>query len=145
MWQSLKRRPVLFPLLSTVGALAVGLVCFPYGRGVTPANCERIQEGMTEAEVRALLGKPWDDSLLDPDGPGEAGTIRHSPIHYLGEDPVVVETVHCDQWIGDNLTVFVVFDDDRRVVSVEVFSDPGYPQTRLPARVWRRLRARCGL
>src|SRR5262250_1249754 len=66
MWKSLKRWPVLLALLVAFGGLAVGLVFLPGGR-VTRENCERIRVGMTEAEVRAILGKPWDDSLLDPE------------------------------------------------------------------------------
>jgi hypothetical protein len=62
MWKSLKRQPVLVALLVAVGALALGLVFLPGGRG-TRENCERIQKGMTYAEVRAILGKPWDDAL----------------------------------------------------------------------------------
>jgi hypothetical protein len=68
MWKRLKRWPVLLALMVVLGGLAVGLVFLPGGR-VTRENCERIKEGMTEAEVRAILGKPWDDSLLDPEPP----------------------------------------------------------------------------
>jgi hypothetical protein len=44
MWKSLKRWPVLLALLVAVGPLA-------------------IKEGMTEPEVRAIVGKPWDRAL----------------------------------------------------------------------------------
>jgi outer membrane protein assembly factor BamE (lipoprotein component of BamABCDE complex) len=72
MWKSMKRWPVLLAVLVVLAALAVGLVCLPYRSRVTRENCERIKEGMTEAEVRAILGKPWDDSLLDPDPPSHS-------------------------------------------------------------------------
>jgi hypothetical protein len=44
--------------------VAVGLF-FLLGPRVSRANAERIKPGMTKAEVLAILGKPWDDSLLD--------------------------------------------------------------------------------
>jgi outer membrane protein assembly factor BamE (lipoprotein component of BamABCDE complex) len=71
MWKSLKRWPVLLALLFAVVAAAVGLVCLPRGSRVTRENCERIKKGMTMGEVRAILGEPWRDNLLDPDGPSE--------------------------------------------------------------------------
>ena len=71
MWKPLKRWPVLLALLVGVGALTVALVCLPYGSRVTRENCERIKRGMTEAEVRAILGKPYENSLFDPEGPDD--------------------------------------------------------------------------
>jgi hypothetical protein len=78
MWKSLERWPVLLALLVALSGLAVALLCLPYGSRVTPENCERIKVSMSEAEVLAILGKPWDDSLLDPDTnfrEPESGTI----------------------------------------------------------------------
>jgi hypothetical protein len=69
MWKSLKRWPVLVALLFVLGGLAVGLLFLPHGGRVTRENCERIKAGMTEAEVRGILGKPWDNWLLDQEGP----------------------------------------------------------------------------
>jgi hypothetical protein len=150
MWKSLKRWPVLLALLVAFGALAVALVYLPFGSRVTRENCERIQEGMTEAEVRAILGKPWGYSLLDPDGPSfpEAWDL----FLRLGDatDQSRKEVPHelwrkVDAWIGSKLIVFVCFDADSRVTYPGVLiSDFDPPRTSLPARVWRRLRARYG-
>jgi hypothetical protein len=67
----LKRRYVLPALLFPPVVLTLGLLFIPhsYGNRVTRENIERIKAGMTEAECRAILGKPWDDSLFDPEGP----------------------------------------------------------------------------
>jgi hypothetical protein len=78
MWKSLKGWPVLLALLVAVGVLAVALHYLAYGNRVTRANCKRVHKGMTMEEVRAILGKPWDNSLLDPEGPGEKVAI---PLH----------------------------------------------------------------
>ena len=165
MWKSLKRWPVLsqirdspmsarrkYLLLSvlaaglvwvTAGGLAVGLVFLPREDRVT-ANCERIKKGMTEAEVRAILGKPWENSWLDPEGPtySDACWVLHS----LADLPPWVQRkcTHNHFWFGDNIGLFVAFDDDGRVACAVLFADPDRPRTWLPQRVWRRLRDRYG-
>jgi hypothetical protein len=107
MWKSRKRWPVLLALLVAFGGLAVAFACLPYGSRVTRENCDRIQEGMTEAEVRAILGKPWDDSLLDPEEPNG---------YWAGESIVFVrpegrvEFMYGRYWMGDNIGFFVGFD-----------------------------------
>jgi SmpA / OmlA family len=136
MWKSLKRWPVLVASLVAVGALAVGLVCLPYGSRVTRENCERIREGMTEAEVRAILGKPWDNSLLDPEEPRPPTDWRYRYYSPAG-------TIYSRLWVGSDFVVFVVFDRNNQVAFTELLSNPPSRST-LPARVWRRLRARLG-
>jgi hypothetical protein len=133
MWKSLKRWPVLLALLVVLGGLAVGLICLPYRNRVTLANCERIKRGMTEAEVRAILGKPWDDSWLDPDPP-EYGIGLQKNDAWLK---------YSRQWVGDDCEIIVIFDDEDRVV-VSVPHNIDRPHSSLPARVYRRLRKRLG-
>jgi hypothetical protein len=142
MWKSLKRWPVLLALLVPVVALAVGFLCLPYGSRVTMENCERIKEGMTEAEVRAILGKPFDDSLLDPEPSG--CEFQWVPLQEDGSSELNGPAYNYF-WAGGNLVLFVVFDHAGRVVSKDVASGPECPRSSwLPARVWRRLRARYG-
>jgi hypothetical protein len=139
--RKLKRWPVLVALLVGAGALVVGLVYLPRGR-VTRENCERVKEGMTEDEVRAILGKPWDNSLLDPEMPSpplqKKGTLRPLLLADLSGKSSV------QYWTGDNVTMTVVFDDNHRVLSGRILSDPEAPRPWLPVLVWRRLRARYG-
>jgi hypothetical protein len=142
MWKSLKRWPVLIALLVASGALA--LACLPYGSRVTRANCERVRKGMAMEEVGAILGKPWDDSLLDPEGPddsdGLVDWIVPVPLDPQRRYPVNRTRI----WMGDKIGLFVTFDDEARVVSAALVTDPDRPRTWLPARVWRRLRGRYG-
>ena len=125
-----------------LGGLAVGLVCLP-GSRVTRENCERIKEGMTEAEVRAILGKPCDDSLLDPDPP-DYGALKANFLWGFPQEEGLSKPAYACFWAGNNLIVLVYFDSDHLVLSGELFRDPDRPRTWLPERVWRRLRARYG-
>jgi hypothetical protein len=142
MWKWLKRWPVLLALLVVLGGLAVAVV-FLLGPRVTPENCQRIKEGMTEAEVRAILGKPFDDSLLDPE-PSGCEFQWWVPLQEDGSSELTGPA--CNYfWVGGNLVLFVVFDHNGRVVSKDVASGPECPRSSwVPARVWRRLRARYG-
>jgi hypothetical protein len=142
MWKSLKPWPVLLALLVAVGALAVGLLFLPRGGPVTPETCERVKEGMTEAEVGAILGKPFDDSLLDPEPLG--CEFQWVPLQEDGSSELKAPAYNYF-WVGGSLVLFVVFDHDGRVVSRELASGPDCPRSSwLPARVWRRLRERYG-
>jgi hypothetical protein len=144
MRKSLKRWPVLLALLVAVGALTVVLAWLPYGTPVTRENCERIKEGMTEAEVRAILGKPWDDSWLDPDPPSysdveEAKSLWTERALSNARGPLYI----CS-WFGNDLGLYVYFDRDHQAVTTEFYSYADRPRSWLPARVWRRLRERYG-
>jgi hypothetical protein len=135
MLNPLKRWPVLLALVVVLGGLAVGLPFLPGGR-VTRENCERIKEGMTEAEVPAILGKPWDDSLLDPEGPGDRDAVYPLSVY---------ETLgSCSYWMGSNVGICVIFDRRGRAIFTQLCTDPDRPRSSLPGRVWRRLRARYG-
>ena len=47
--------------LAIAGGLAVAILTLqPLGPGVTEANQDRIEHGMSEADVEAILGKPAD-------------------------------------------------------------------------------------
>jgi hypothetical protein len=137
MWKSLKRWPVLLVLLFAVGALVVALHYLAYGNRVTRANCERVYEGMTMEEVRAILGRPWGNSLLDPEGPSASDMAKPLRAH-------IPDAELCDFWMGTDVGIFVAFDGDFQVIHTELCTDPDLPRSWLPARVWRRLRARFG-
>jgi hypothetical protein len=92
-----RRRLLLVGFASTAAALGIG-VCLLWPRdrpGITRANRERIREGMTLAEVEAILGGPERDA-----------TQR------LG----MGLTMRC--WEADDLLLDVVFDQQDRVVMV---------------------------
>jgi hypothetical protein len=139
MWKSLKRWPVLLALLVILSALAVSLVWLPYGSRVTRANCERIQAGMTEDEVYAILGEAWTDSLLDAERPSDRDWDRA-----LALQQKLPQVQYLSLWMGSNVGLFVGFDSERRVALTMLCTDQGGPRSWLPGRVLRRLRARYG-
>jgi hypothetical protein len=82
---------------------------------ITRANAEKIREGMTLAEVEAILGgPPRDDStgLLtgdnNPDGTGSTIWIWPAP---MPNSPAL-------EWVSDHVAVRVHFDDAGRAESV---------------------------
>jgi hypothetical protein len=116
---------------------------------------------MTEAEVLAILGKPWDDdSLLNPERPSDlalqpaysfmrenqlqVGRMMWLPLIQRAEEPRIPVAVNGYFWTSGGLVMIVISDDKDRVMFAKMVSDPDPPRTWLPARVWRRLRARYG-
>jgi hypothetical protein len=138
MWRPLKRWRVLLALLA--GLVTVALLCLPYGSRITRASCEKVQEGMTEAEVCAILGKPWGNSLLDPE---VAGSWEFG-IFWPREMVACRPGEYSREWVGEDIEMFVVFNDEGQVAWASLHTDVACPRTWLPARVWRRLRGRDG-
>jgi hypothetical protein len=144
MRKSLKRWPVLLALVVVLGGLAVATFLPNPGSRVTRENCERIKEGMTEAEVWAILGKPWNDSLLDPDQPSKSDVEEVKSLWAERESSKARGPVYVCSWFSSNLGLYVYFDRDHQAVNTEFYSYRDRPRSWLPARVWRRLRARLG-
>jgi hypothetical protein len=105
---SLSRRHWLYLLLAAIMAVvaAGGWVYWLEVRpGITRQNAARIQDGMTIAEVEALLGGPAGDYQT----PGRP----HTTYMYHYAHPVgSVEK----KWIGDEGLAIVAFDSEGRVV-----------------------------
>jgi hypothetical protein len=77
----MRRRKLLVALAGLAVVVAVGVVVlWPPEDRITEANLERIKEGMTQAEVEAILGPPGDYRT----GHGETGI------------PVLVQRQHGD-------------------------------------------------
>src|SRR4051794_12432254 len=98
-----KRNWVLLgPLILMAGGLVAGLSWPSYSK-LTRANMEKVQQGMTRAEVEAILGAPPGDYAAE-------GTL-YSPCDRLW----LYEALWtCDDgWLG------VMFDDSGRVAVCE--------------------------
>jgi hypothetical protein len=101
---------------------------------VMPRHCpvnrvafERIEVGMTEAEVHALLGGPPGDYRTRP-GP-DPGWFDNRTMQVLRDE----------QWFGDEGSVVVLFDrhEPNPVVFVSWFDEPAYSPGLLELARWR--------
>jgi hypothetical protein len=102
------RRLVLFGLPAGLAVLAFAAWLLWPRTAITRENAAKIQQGMTLAEVQAVLGEPADprgeDSALWPDDVIPAGSR------------LVVGRF----WVGDDVLVVVAFDRGGRVEAVRV-------------------------
>jgi hypothetical protein len=95
-------------VLASVGAF----VLWPRPSRITEANCERIREGMSRAEVYAILGGPPGDyrSVLtcgpELDEPFVTASI-------LVGDPPRSEALKFERWQGDVGNIYVTFWPER--------------------------------
>jgi hypothetical protein len=99
-----RRRVLLLGSVAVVAALAVAVWVWPRPSAITVENAERIQNGMTRAEVEAILGGParWEASS------DAVTTARHG--HARPSEPPD------HQWVSDYAVVWVFFDDDGLVL-----------------------------
>jgi hypothetical protein len=71
-----------------------------YTPGVTPDNFRRLHEGMSRAEVEAIMGGPSQTSY---------------PLIKLYGRPLT----HMEIWRGERCTIYLRFHDDRKYTVVE--------------------------
>jgi SmpA / OmlA family len=120
-----RRRQALLIALLLAGLLAYSLlwlaVC-PQHR-ITPANVDRIQPGMTRAEVEAIFGVP-------------AGEYEGATMAFGGMPPGARHSGD-DVWVSRVAAVDITFDDEGRVRLKSVGIATG-PET-WKDWLWRRL------
>src|ERR1700704_6578619 len=99
----------------TAAAIGVSLLWMPGKDRVTAENYARIKLGMTRDEVVAILGKPWDDSLFDPEPPtrywvsGNISSLDNHP--YSGRTDIATsDFLGATFWYGDDYMIGAVFD-----------------------------------
>jgi hypothetical protein len=125
-----KRRLLLACLPAAVVALAVGVWLLWPRTAITRENAEKIQPGMTLAEVEAILGGPArDESTGRPterdDDPGAAGPSGRGVIGFewtLG--PPLPDGNPSDlrrMWATDHLMVVVDFNGRGHVTAKRTF------------------------
>jgi hypothetical protein len=105
----MRKRTLLVAMAGLAVVVTVGaVVLWPRADRVTRANYERIQIGMTRADVEAILGPPGDYTtgpLTDPNG-----------IELLLSLLPPASGVESPWWAADYGTVGVWFDEGGRVV-----------------------------
>jgi hypothetical protein len=127
----MRRRTLLVVLAVLAVVVAAGVVLWPRPPSrITRENFDRIREGMTRAEVEAILGPPGDyrthfGQTADGNG-GEHGWLP-DPDEYkpaiatwrdAGENPFGKFNGEAT-WVGDTVLVLVVIDDTGRVLETD--------------------------
>jgi hypothetical protein len=95
-----RRRLLIVAVVGATVALAVGAWLLWPRTAITRENAAKIREGMTLAEVEAILGGPARDDYtgpLLPDGPAELACVA------------------LPRWASDRVVIWVSFDADGRV------------------------------
>jgi hypothetical protein len=98
-----KRRIVVCSLLVAIGVLFV--ISFPTQSGVTMANYDRIEIGMTRRQVETILGEVGE------------------PLKFFTK-PADSRIVNLAVWNGDGLEIFVDFDEKWVVVRKTLHPTP---------------------
>jgi hypothetical protein len=100
-------------LLVALAGLAVVVVLWPPEDRITEANLGRIKEGMTQAEVEAILGPPGDYRT----GHGETG------IPVLGNGSTATMVWRPDPVLGNGSTATLVWTPDPATNLVRMLSE----------------------
>ena len=106
-------------MVAVVGASLLTLAMLPAGPGVTKANFEQINEGMTAAEVEAVFGGAGRESILLGVNAKNGRTER------LPADP------HAQSWEGREGFAAIQFNENGRVVD-RIWTDA-------PSSFWQKL------
>jgi hypothetical protein len=114
------RRLLLFMVAATAAGLAVAWLLWPR-TAITTENAAKVCEGMTLAEVEAILGGPARDESTGPLTAAAAevedadAEVRVELIQ-VSYDWTLRLTVHAAKcWTSDHLVVRVEFDEQGRV------------------------------
>ena len=135
----MRRRKLLVVLAGLPGVGAAGVVVLwlqSEPARVTQANFERIRDGMTRAEVAAILGPPGDfrtkeSIFLQP-------LIVDRVIHYPPPGPPIVVY---DQWIGDSHVASIAFSPVSGLVEAKWFMvNVPIEQSEFDTVLWRAKR-----
>jgi hypothetical protein len=131
---------VVLAVLVAVGAF----VLWPRPDRITRENCERIREGMSLAEVEAILGGPPGDYrtvLTQWDSNGEA-YLSHPPVYdpgCAGNPSVPIPVSEPAMWEGNTGIAFVDFST-QGAESPTFHKTCEVPQSRLDNLLWRAKR-----
>jgi outer membrane protein assembly factor BamE (lipoprotein component of BamABCDE complex) len=109
------RRRKLRWVLALAGLIAAGMVmsgCQP--SRLTIENCDRIREGMTRAEVEAIVGVPPGDYRLRPPEDEQIDSNSTASFQKMQSSTRSFgETL--ERWRNDQVLLMVVFDSEGKV------------------------------
>jgi hypothetical protein len=114
-------------LVAMVVTLWPGLHLPPRSVSITTDKYERVQIGMTRMQVEAIMGAPPGDYRR----PG--GLLGNRKLREPADPNVRT-------WVGDTLTVMLLFDDQGRVLAKLIFGGPCLPGAAPEPPILDRLR-----
>ena len=98
--------------IATVAAILAFFWLIRSRTAITPENAARIREGMTEAEVEAILGGPPRD---DVDG---VVLVGEPPAKAMGGKPDR-ERPFGDMWLSERACILILYDDNGLVKAID--------------------------
>jgi hypothetical protein len=125
-----RKRLILLCVVSLLVCIAIGtgLLLRKQGPQITPEQCERLQPGMTEEEVTAILGRPCDHRD-DQKSSIRIGNPNNTAGH--GESSTFL-------WSGRQGSIEARFDNNGKLTEALFWY-------RISPSVWRRIRVYLGL
>jgi hypothetical protein len=131
----MRRRKLLVALAALAVVVAVGtFTLWPRPHRFTREDCRRVREGMTRAEVEALLGPPGDYRTGPVDYDGGFVPLKITPLTMPQITPLSEDIV---RWTGDSAYIAVLFDSAGCVQTWYVVPTSKTAQSPLGALLWR--------
>jgi hypothetical protein len=139
----MRRRKLLVVLAGLAVVVVVGVVIlWPRSSSpITQENFDRIRDGMSRAEVEAILGPPCDYSTgplvwVNRPNPSPSG-VGFNPITVIGSGDNRVELV---EWRSDRQLITINFGPSGRVESLGMHDVARVNQTAFENLLWRAMR-----
>src|SRR5437868_14124913 len=101
----LPKRGTFWIAVAMLLAVVVGAWFLVPRSRITPANFDRIEEGMTKIELRAVLGPPDEEVRL-------VGYVVLASTHF--------DTLHYLKWLKGPSYITVHFNDEDRVIGKKI-------------------------
>jgi hypothetical protein len=130
---AMRRRTLLVVLAGLAVVVATGVfVLWPKAQPdrITQENFARVADGMSHAEVEAILGPPGDHRTA----PTEATT----DFVFFSADGTKIATP--DVWRGDRANIYVAYDLAGCVMGKSSHANNRFPQSPLDNLLWRAKR-----
>ena len=109
-----KKRLLLLAILPLAIAVMFGvLAMLPPSPGVTKANFDRIEDGMTAAEVERIFGRKADAIRLQDFPDDDPNEIRELPLHTWRKDDGICTEVG---FTGDGVVWYTYWHDPNETI-----------------------------
>src|SRR5690242_3343934 len=130
-------------MIAIIAAIAIpSLIRLCREDRITLQNYNRIQDGMALAEIRAVLGPEWSDSLLEPAMPRKGEYCgRRLDFTEFGEERQGAFLVHTFVWVGSRNVIVVTFGENWTLWDKSISDIGEEPRPSFLDRVHAKLRS----